>query len=292
MLLHFYKIQNLSSKSLIKSLSSRMQLRRISGFVQHVSPIQTYAKALQYACRRASFTVEAAFVLPLFLFAAAVVLGLFPVLKLETQVNAGLQYAARMVALSYQDSEDDHDVLSLTEGEILFRTYMKEHGCEETVLASGLSGISLLSSDLSGDYVTLSAVYKVQLPVSFWNLNSLPVEQCVSMKKWTGDIADEEEGEGDYVYITPSGSAYHSSADCAYLKLSTHTVSVEALDTLRNKSGGIYYACSCYNGGSTVYITDYGTQYHSDLSCSGLKRTIYKVSIDQVGDRHACSKCN
>ncbi|MCD8366248.1 MAG: hypothetical protein LUC83_10690 [Clostridiales bacterium] len=229
--------------------------------------------------------------LPLFLFAAVVVLGLFPMLRIQIQVNAGLQYAARVMAVSWQNSDDDHEILSLAEGELLFRSYMKEHDYEESVLRNGLTGISLLSSDLSGDYVTLSANYQVQLPISFWNMTSLPVEQCVSMKKWTGAVQDEEGEEDDYVYITPSGTAYHSSAECAYLKLSVRSVAVSAVGSLRNKSGGIYYACSCYEGGSMVYITDYGTQYHGDLSCSGLKRTIYRVSLDQVGNRHACSKC-
>ncbi|MCC8151949.1 MAG: hypothetical protein LIO96_10990 [Lachnospiraceae bacterium] len=235
--------------------------------------------------------MEAAFVLPLFIFAAVIVVGLFPMLKIQVQVNAALQYAARMMAVSWQDSEDSHEVLSLAEGEILFRTYMSEHGYEDSVLKYGLASISLLGSDLSGDYVTLSADYRVQLPISFWSLSSLPVEQCVCMKKWTGAAQDGADEEDDYVYITPEGTAYHSSAECSYLKLSIRAVPVSTISSLRNKSGGIYYACSCYEGGSLVYITDYGAQYHSNLNCSGLKRTIYKVSPDQVGDRHACSKC-
>lgn len=267
-------------------------MRKRSDPVPPVILNTAYAKALQCVCRKASFTVEAAFILPLFLFAAVIVVGLFPMLKIQTQVNAGLQYAARMMAVSWQDSEDNCEVLSLAEGEVLFRTYMNEHGYEESVLKNGLTSISLLGSDLSGDYVTLSADYRVQLPISFWKLNSLPVEQCVSMKKWTGAAENDTDGEDCYVYITPEGAAYHSSAECSYLKLSIRAVPVSTVNSLRNKSGAIYYACSCYEGGSTVYITDYGTQYHSDLSCSGLKRTIYKVSADQVGDRHACSKCN
>ncbi len=289
MLLQQQRIQNRFLQILTKSLSNLMRKR--SDPVLSVIPNTAHAKALQCVCRKASFTVEAAFVLPLFLFAAVVVLGLFPMLQIQVQVNAGLQYAARMMAVSWQDSEDDLEVLSLAAGEVLFRTYMREHGYEESVLKYGLASISLLGSDLSGDYVTLSANYQVQLPVSFWNLSSLPVEQCVSMKKWTGAAQNENDGEDAYVYITPTGTAYHSSAECSYLKLSVRTVSVSSVSSLRNKSGGIYYACSCYEGGHLVYITDYGTQYHGDLSCSGLKRTIYRVSMDQVGDRHACFKC-
>ncbi len=250
------------------------------------------AKALQRACHSGSFTVEAAFVLPLFLFAALVVLGLFPILKLQTEVNNALQYAARMKAAAYQDDGATLGTLLSKSEKTLFRSYMEEHGYEESVLAAGLDSISLAGSDLSGDYVTLVASYDAQLPISFWSFGSIPVKQCVSMKKWTGASGGDEDGEGgSYVYVTPTGSVYHTSTDCPYLKLSIESVAVSDLGTIRNKSGGIYYPCSCYNGNSIAYITDYGTRYHSDLECSSLKRTIYKVSADAVEGLHACSKC-
>lgn len=250
------------------------------------------ARALEYARPKGSFTVEAAFVLPLFLFAAVAVLGLFPMLVLQTQVNNGLQYAARMMAVSYQDEDEEGSVLSLLEGQLLFRRYMSEHGCEESVLRHGPGSISLLRSDVSGNYVTLVADYRVILPVAFWNVHSLPVRQCVSARKWNG--ADPEvtgRGEEAYVYITPAGKAYHSSPQCSYLKLSIRSAAKGAVRFLRNKSGGKYYPCSCYRGQMLVYVTDYGSSYHGDLNCSGLKRTIYKVLKERVGDRHACGKC-
>ncbi|MCC8029034.1 MAG: hypothetical protein LIO75_04430 [Lachnospiraceae bacterium] len=235
--------------------------------------------------------MEAAFVLPWFLFAAVVILGMFPMLMIQTQVNAGLQYTARMLAVSYQDTDEDKTVITFAEGQLLFRSYMNEHGYEDSVLTNGLNSISLLESDLSGDYVTLTASYDAELPISFWGIDALPVRQSVKMKKWTGSAQEQEDTEDSYVYITPTGSAYHSTAECPYLKLSIQSVSLTQVNSLRNKSGGIYYPCSCYTGGSMVYITDYGTQYHGDLSCSGLKRTIYRVTLDEAGDRHACSKC-
>lgn len=273
-----------------KSLSHMVRFFPFLAF--HDQASKKRAKAPQYAHLGASFTVEAAFVLPLFLFAAAVVIGLFPALVLQTQVNSGLQYAARMMAVSWQDADEENSILSLAEGKILFRRYMKEHGCEQAALSKGINGISLIRSDVSGDYVTLVADYKVDLPVKFWNTKSLPIQQCVRVKKWTGaDPEDSENGDGEYVYITPSGRAYHRSSECSYLKLSVRGVPQVAVRALRNKDGGIYYPCSCYHGQLRVYVTDYGTDYHGDLNCSGLKRTIYKVRKDQAGDRHACSKC-
>lgn len=272
----------------IKSKSLSDNLRALSPFFPQR---QRCAKVLQCVLQKGSFTVEAAFVLPLFLFAALAVLGLFPLLLLQTQVNNGLQYTARIMAVSYRDAMEEKSILSIAEGEVLFRHYMKEHGCDEDALARGMNSISLLRSEVSGDYVTLVADYDVQLPISFWSISSLPVEQCVRVKKWTGADSKTVDAEDSYVYITPSGNAYHSTPECSYLRLSVQSASVSALNTLRNKDGSIYYPCSCYNGESRVYITDYGTEYHGNLSCSSLKRTIYKVTKEQIGSRHPCTKC-
>ncbi len=283
--------QKKSKDSKTKSLSNRTRIS--NNLTILVSPEKKRAKALQLACRTGSFTVEAAFVVPLFLFAAVVVIGLFPMLKLQTEVNSALQYAARIRATAYQSDEITLGTVLTKSEQTLFFSYLEEHGFEESVLPDGLDSIALRVVDPTDDYVTLVASYDAQLPIAFWNLTSLPVEQCVKMKKWTGASDTDADGEEDlYVYITPTGSAYHSTPDCSYLKLSTRSVSVSELTSLRNKNGGIYYPCKCYNGGGTVYITDYGTEYHSDLECSSLKRTIYKVTLDEVGDRHACSKCN
>ena len=245
------------------------------------------------AVGRGSFTVEAALAVPIFLLALLVILGFFPLLLIQTQVNAALQYTARIMAVSYQDEEDEGSIVSLAEGILLFRSYLGDHGLSEDFLENGVNSISLANTDLSGEYVQLVANYEVELPTGFWGIDSLPVEQCVSAKKWTGagtDSSDEEE-DTEYVYITPSGSVYHTTTSCPYLSLSTKSVSYSSLSSLRNSEGHIYYACSCYSGESIVYVTNYGTLYHGSLSCSYLKRTIYKVKLDAVGGRSACSKC-
>ncbi len=282
-----------NKNNFLLSCSKSLSLRKYKCLVICIPSYleQFLAKAPEYVCPKGSFTVESAFVLPIFLFAAVVVLGLFPLLLVEQQVNAGLQYAARIAATSYQEEGEGETLLSLTETSLLFYQYLSEHELETSVLPEGILGISLLESDFSGDYVELTASYQVELPISFWKLTSLPVTQRVKMKKWTGAAEDTDDGTDTYVYITPSGTAYHRSTECSYLNLSIQAVSVSTVGTLRNKSGGIYYACTCYEGGSLVYITDYGTEYHGSLSCSGLKRTIYQVLLSDVGDRHACSKC-
>ena len=42
---------------------------------------------------------------------------------------------------------------------------------------------------------------------------------------------------------------------------------------------------------STVFITDYGMNYHGKLGCSKLKRTVHKVHKSEVDGKNLCSKC-
>ena len=107
------------------------------------------------------------------------------------------------------------------------------------------------------------------------------------------DPHEGEEGTGD-VYVTEYGKVYHRSTSCPYLDLSVHAVAKTGVGSLRNASGAKYYDCPlCKSSGSYVYITDYGTNYHGSLACSGLKRTVYQMKELQAQEKGygACSKC-
>ena len=61
-----------------------------------------------------------------------------------------------------------------------------------------------------------------------------------------------------------------------------------------NTSGKSYQACELCgknNFVSAVYITSYGTKFHTTINCSGLKRTVKSVPLSEVEGKGACSKC-
>ena len=157
------------------------------------------------------------------------------------------------------------------------------------------AGISFRKSDYEGTELMLHASYRMTIPIGFFGTLRYPAEQEVSARKWIGYIPQEEgAGEKKLVYVTKTGKAYHSSRECAYLDLSIRTVNQKEVTSLRNKSGSRYMRCGscCKNKKEKVcYITDYGTCYHMDLECRGLKRTVYVISLDKVGKRHPCKKC-
>ena len=87
----------------------------------------------------------------------------------------------------------------------------------------------------------------------------------------------EKENEKDcVVYLTETGTVYHRSLDCSYLKLTISKVLYRDLANLRNSSGGKYKMCErCRHGitpqdGEEVYITIYGDCYHKSHTCAGL----------------------
>ena len=116
---------------------------------------------------------------------------------------------------------------------------------------------------------------------------------------WTGKKLDqkearEEETGSHIVYVTPYGTVYHTSKDCHYLDLSIRQIPVSEISSARNADGAIYEKCTCADhvaAGGSVYITDYGTNWHTDIHCSGLKRTVNEINISEIGNLHLCPKC-
>lgn len=95
------------------------------------------------------------------------------------------------------------------------------------------------------------------------------------------------------VYKTEEGSVYHLYSDCTHLKLSIQSVSMEIAQKSKNEYGARYRECELCDGsyGETVYITSEGNCYHSERTCSGLKRTLQTVSLSAVSDLGCCLRC-
>jgi hypothetical protein len=238
--------------------------------------------------------LEAAVVIPLVAGFLAVLLMFFRVLEVETQIYSALSYAGRKTAA--MTTVEDYEGAELAMAEVYFREALSEYGSVSDYVQGGIYGISLLSSDFSGDYVCLKANYRVVFPVGFFDVKGISLFQESKNRKWTGSDGSADE-EDPWVYITETGRVYHSTRECRYLDLSIQSVYYGQLEDLRNKNDHKYYACELCGGGEissvqTLYITDYGTTYHTNLQCSGLKRTIYQVRKSEAGNRSGCSKCS
>lgn len=247
---------------------------------------------------RGSITLEMVAVLPLFISFMVFFLFLFRVLLVQESMEEALVYASRTLAVScFEESQQKQKTQAglLAEAQVLLRKGLKESDCPLHFIRGGMAGISLLSSELSGDHIILRASYEIRLPCALLGSYTFHFMQCVQSRKWIGNDSLEKNGgsEDAWVYITPYGTAYHCDRRCRYLDLTVRAANRQSLLTLRNADGEIYRKCKdCGNlGKEVVYVTDYGTGYHSSLACQGLKRTIYMVKRSQVGGRKECSKC-
>lgn len=244
-----------------------------------------------YICHKASLTVEAAVVVPLMIGFLACVLFFFRVLLIQVSVEEALMYAGRKVAIQSGMLDSPEALFLSAEGYLL--EALEESDVVSQHVIMGKYGIRIYESEFSGSEIILRAEYDVGLPVKFFAIDRLHLSSANRFQKWQG--AKSGDASNQWVYITPSGSAYHKNLSCRTLDLSIHEASFIRIDQVRGVDGQKYYPCERCNASKVqsaiVYYTDYGTLYHSEISCSALKRNIRKVLKTEIGDKKACRFC-
>ena len=255
---------------------------------------------------KASFTLEAAVLLPAITCFMVAVLFFFRVIEVQQNLYEAMEYTGRtMSVFSFAENygegvETLEKATPLAASSMTHLHYKKNFTDPDQAYrytdALGGAGFSMLASDTDGDFIHLKADYSVRLPIDFFGKQVILGHQEVKCRKWNGYQADgieEKDEEDEWVYVTPRGSVYHRDRSCHYLDLTIRSVSKASVDGLRNKEGACYYPCDVCGrrkAAGLIYITDYGTSYHTSLSCSGLKRSIDMVRLSEAG-RPPCSKC-
>lgn len=256
---------------------------------------------------QASMTVEAAFVLPFFLFAFLNVISILELYRTQSNLSAAMHLTAKEMSIYAYEYKAvfDEDVgklesLGLTYGYASNRVknILGEAYLDHSPIKGGASGIEWYRSSVleEDDCIDLIAAYTMKPPVAVVGFGEFKMYNRMLTRAWTGydnAAAVNRGADEELVYITPDGTVYHRSRACSYLKLSIVPVNMTVLENQRNEGGAKYYPCEeCgKEERSVVYITNYGTRYHSSLQCSKLKRTILAVPLSKVGGRGACSKC-
>lgn len=205
-----------------------------------------------------NMTVEAALVMPLFLFAVMNLCSMLLMFQAFSTQEAGLHQTGRELALLAYGTQED-----------------------------GEQDIRLVKVSRIKAFVPVAAFPDAAI-----------VNGCV-MHKWIGyDLSREngtETGEKEeMVYITKSGTAYHRERGCIYLNPSIEMMGQSQAAACKNQNGSRYTPCEICGGNSeVVYVTRYGNRYHSAVTCSGLRRTIDYVKLEQAlaEGRHACPGC-
>lgn len=265
------------------------------GHIPHRRSINHKNNPIQRAsfciCKKASYTLEAAIVIPVLGAYLITLLYFFLVLELQCTVDEALLYAGRKTAVESAVVESEELLFLSAEGHLLY--VLQENSLVERYIKNGVWGIQLWKSNLYGEDIYLRAEYMVELPISLWGIGTWKLVSQNYFRKWVGDNPIEEDGK--YVYVTKTGEVYHASLNCRSIRCSVRETSIEKIPYLRGKDGQKYYECNrCEWKDSKkerVYYTDYGTLYHKDSACKTITRVVEKILIDEVGNRRPCSFC-
>ncbi len=281
--------------------------------IEGASPFTSFCRKLE-----AGMTVEAAVVLPLFLF---FFLNLGCAIEL-IRLHGNLEFALcntgnRMAVYGYAMSEMEKQAgIKQTEGDMLFSelgdvvfsyTYVKnqiadyvgEQYLEEAPIVNGVEGLHFWESDIfkDNDCFEIVVTYQVEPFSGIIGFGSFRMANRYYGHLWNGyHIPDTEENkkENNVVYVAENGCVYHEDRNCSHLVLAIREVSLQEAYVSRNCNGQKYDICMlCKKEGlqGAVYITEDGENIHYKRDCTGLKRTVYEVPRSQAQGYPPCSRC-
>ncbi len=262
---------------------------------------------------KASMTVEAAMVLPIFLIIVINLLSLVDMLGLYAAMEASLHQTGREMAINMHAydllkdktniSDENGDILELgfREGyaRAAFLTHYSKENAYEALLTDGKAGITFYRSDImnADDIIDLAITYRVTPYLNLFGIgNSVFLNRC-RIRAWTGyDVTSAVEQDSVcWVYITENNSVYHTSAECTHLDLTIKIINDDELLDARNADGSKYKPCAfCAENNKAegfIYISEEGDHYHYDRGCSGLKRTVTCINLAEIGNLPCCQRC-
>ncbi|MBB2184692.1 pilus assembly protein [Lachnospiraceae bacterium MD1] len=246
--------------------------------------------------KRASLTVEAALVTPIFLFFILAFLYFIQIFLIQEQIQAGLTRMGldlSKTAYIYDDFMDVEDALGFDQtlfgeeleiglhefaGSVVSDGVLKLYAMKyldidqinRSCIYEGYDGISFMGSQLMDQDGCIDIIvrYKVRLPIKIITIKDMQLIQRVKLRSWTGykvasaysTSSEESSSEDDpIVYITETGRVYHKSKTCTHILLSVQST-IGIPDALRNDNGGKYYPCeSCCTGKEGDFATYYIT---------------------------------
>lgn len=252
-----------------------------------------------------SMTVEAAFVVPLFIFCILNLLFGIQVVETSSRITAALHETGNNIcSYGYAVEHGVGEGVPAGIGGTVYAISSVAGHLGETVdqrggISGGRAGLNYLGSSVMSDggIVKLSVTYGLKFPVKM-GIRTYRLGTSYYGHAWVGydgaTCTSAETDEDPIVYVTRTGTVYHTDISCRYLNPSTRSVAAGSVGNLRNKDGAIYHACELCGAGAgvgSVYVTEYGNRYHSDLYCSGIRRDIQAIHLSEVGGRGPCSVC-
>ncbi len=237
-------------------------------------------------------------VLPIFMFLLLNIISLFDMIHIHSVLDSALTNVGRelSVAANFQ---------SLYESDLLTEVYVKERIIQmvgrdvlnNSVIVGGADGVFVWRSDVDkkGDVIDLVLTYRIEPWFSFFQVGDMLMINRCYVKAYNGFQKESYEDGQRRFYVAESGEVYHLDRSCTHLQLSISIRNAAEIEKLRNEDGEKYKPCEvCFDAtksGGNYYITAQGNRYHSSIACTGLKRTIYVVKENNLGNKPMCIRC-
>lgn len=257
------------------------------------------------AYRKASITIEAALVIPVFLFFVLNLISIIGIFSFYSGVQAAVLETGKKLA-DYAYIKDtaaeklpfDMEIFPEKLTSILtVKSLVEKQFAQDD---AGKEKLQYLYTQLLQDeedlvdivvHYSVGPMFRTPGFGRFLLINRCRIKGFNGYHNSGGVVSGDEE---EIVYITEAGSVYHRDRSCSHLKLSIKTVLPSMVEDARNEGGGKYKRCElCRSEGENgiYYITGQGDRYHTTINCSGLKRTVIEIFLSQTGDRAPCSRC-
>ncbi|MGN1148647.1 MAG: TadE/TadG family type IV pilus assembly protein [Lachnospiraceae bacterium] len=260
-----------------------------------------------------SMAVEAALVLPLFLFFLLNLLWIIEIYSLHSTLKSSLREVGRELSVyayaydSIVQEEEDTGLEAFIENVAFSYLYVKGRVedlagadyLDASPLTYGREGLLYVESSIlqQGDIIDLVVTYQVSPFIDIVGFFPGRFYTRYYGRAWTGYAVSGEGGENtgeEYVYVAENAEVYHLSRNCTHINLSIEECTSEEVAGLRNEDGSRYLPCElCVTDGQgRLYIARSGDRYHQKLECSGLKRTI-TVMLRSEAEKYyrMCSRC-
>lgn len=303
-----YKLYNKENTSL-QSFKMTMYHNKIG---KRMSPFISQFK-------KGSITVETAIAGPLFIFAMANIISLLLIMGTYSSLEISLHKITKQTAMEAYAYDKIAgtiapgwaDLVSALIGPMMGKEKLEQEWGKERLdrlpIAGGHKGLSYDRTKVMGksifgtegeeDIVDMVITYQVKPMVSIVAFSRFSMVNRCRMRAWTGYDNTTSEGNAqgeEAVYITTTGTVYHTNRNCTHLELSVTSISADLVKHKKNENQERYSACGLCkesNQSGTVFITQQGNRYHRNRTCSGLKRGISTIPISQTGSRPICSRC-
>lgn len=253
-----------------------------------------------------SATVEATFILPIFMFAMLFIYNMGCMLCTKAVVYEAMQETAVYLAeysylynkignladAGYQNSLTGAAVNIATANEKMSE-YIDDKDFVEKYVVGGTSGIMVTRAEItpSDKHIYLDIMYQFEVDVPFFGEFKATVREQIRQKAYLGECIIPETSNDEYVYIAENQSVYHTTRNCYHIKLTVRMVDAVSIFAQYDNLSPCEFCVKNGVSKSILYVTEEGDRYHYSRLCRGLKRTVYRVKKNDCQNLAACSNC-